>query len=175
MHVLHYCEYWKSAEWGGEGFLHRHVNKQANTACLMDAAGVCLVMDGFLNKSSVTVLLAGDFQWRCFTNPNAPETCSSVNVAHAPSTERSACIHKWCRDTFSLIRNNPFERTSLSIIYSSSVTPLTFSRLFCHCVASDPTHAEPNLHKHACEVFASSVREGRSGRLELGGCPEDKH
>lgn len=29
---------------GGEGFLDRHVNKQANTI-LMDAAGVCLVMD----------------------------------------------------------------------------------------------------------------------------------
>lgn len=30
---------------GGEGFLDRHVNKQANALCLMDAGGVCLVMD----------------------------------------------------------------------------------------------------------------------------------
>lgn len=47
----------------------------------MDAAGVRLVMDGFLNRSSVTVLLAGDFQRRRFPNPNVPETCSSVNAA----------------------------------------------------------------------------------------------
>lgn len=31
-------------EWRGEGFLDGHVNKQANTVCLMDVGGVCLVM-----------------------------------------------------------------------------------------------------------------------------------
>lgn len=107
-----------------------------------------------LNKGSVTVLLAREFQWWCFTNPNVPNTsfvsahsCASVNGAweiHAfPSVGNT-----WWQET----NNNRFERKSLSIIYSSSVTPMTFCHLFYPCVASDPTMQNQTCVRSICRV-----------------------
>lgn len=112
--------------------------------------GVCWVMavrrHGFLNKSPVTALLAGDFKRRRFASALGIHAFAPVGGALASADHGGA-------------RVLPPGHKSLSIIHSWSVAPPSVSRLSCRLFGSPSPAQNTSINEHTC------VRPGASWKV----------
>lgn len=149
----------------------------------------------FLDKESVTDLLACVFRRRRFTNLGglskcalSAHTCSSVKIAwgiHAfpPSFLKQTCIHKWRLTAFPSNNNSMKEKPIQSFMpqvkpYKSFGDLFVIPSLICHTTLTPPPLFLPKWNQKGVNMStkctcSGTVCEMCPGRSEHANCPED--